>query len=145
MTRIETSVTIRRPVEEVFDFVTNVANVTQWQSGILESSQTSEGPMGVGATMRVGVRAMGRQLRWTLEVTEYEPNQKFGWKSTSGPYPMHGGYTFESVNGGTSLTFVGEAQLGGFFKLIEPLVRRSIQKWREANFGKLKDLLEART
>ncbi len=143
MARMEVSVTIKRPVEEVFDFVTDIAKNSQWRSEILEISQTSEGPMGVGATMRVVLRVMGRQQKLTMEVTEYEPNRKFFSKSTSGPFPAQGSYIFESVNGGAKLTFVGEAQLGGFFKLIEPLVVRMQQRQWKTNFANLKDLLEA--
>jgi len=143
MARIEASVTIKRPVEEVFDFVTNAANVTQWRSGISESSQTSEGPVGVGATMRGVARVMGRQLKMTSEVTEYEPNRKYSTKTTSGPIPVRMSYTFESVNGGTRVIFVGDAQLGGFLKLIEPLVVRQQQRQSEAAFANLKELLEA--
>ncbi len=99
--------------------------------------------MGVGATMRLVTRIAGRQRKLTMEVTEYEPNRKYSTKSTSGPFPVQGSYTFESVNGGTRLTFVGEAQLGGFLKLIEPLVRRRQQKRYEAGLANLRDLLEA--
>ncbi len=144
MIREEFSVVINRPIEEVFDFVTDPAKRSQWQSATLEVRQTSEGPMGVGATMRLVIRIAGRQRKLTMEVTEYEPNRKYSAKSTSGPFPVQGSYTFESVNGGTRLTFVGEAQLGGFLKLIEPLVRRRQQKRYEADYGKLKELLEAR-
>lgn len=145
MARMETSVTIRRPVEEVFDFVTNVANVMQWRSGIVELRQTSEGPMGVGATMLFVTRVMGRQIKMTMEITEYEPNRKYSTKSISGPMPAQASYTFKSVNGGTRLTFVAEAQPSGFFKLVEPLVVRMQQRRYEAELGKLKELLEART
>ncbi len=99
--------------------------------------------MGVGATMRYVIRVMGRQRRWTMEVTEYEPNRKYSTRSTSGPFPVQASYTFELVNGGTRVIFVGEGQLGGFLKLIEPLVVRMQQRRYEASFGKLKDLLEA--
>jgi len=143
MARIEASVTIKRPVEEVFDLVTDIAKTSQWRSGISESSQTSEGPLGVGATMRVVARVMGRQLKTTLEVTEYEPNRKYSTRSTSGPIPYETSYTFEPVAGGTRVIFVGDAQLGGFLKLIEPLVVRQQRRQSEAAFGKLKDLLEA--
>ena len=50
-------------------------------------------------------------------ITVYEPKRKFAAKATSGPIPVDGEYTFESVEGGTRVTLVAEAELGGYFKL----------------------------
>jgi len=52
-------------------------------------------------------------------------------------------FTFESVAGGTKVTRVTEAELGGFFKLAEPLVARMLKRQFETNFANLKDILEA--
>jgi hypothetical protein len=41
--RFENSVIINQPVQNIFDFVTNLNNNTQWQTGILELDMTSEG------------------------------------------------------------------------------------------------------
>jgi len=41
------SVEINRPVEGVFAFLQNTANETQWQQGLIESKQTSDGPLGM--------------------------------------------------------------------------------------------------
>ena len=43
MMKIENSVLINQPVKDVFDFVTDLKNNTQWQTGILELEMTSEG------------------------------------------------------------------------------------------------------
>ena len=51
MARFETSVTIDRPVEEVWKFITDLSNMPKW-SNILESKQTSPGPMGVGTMIQ---------------------------------------------------------------------------------------------
>ena len=52
-------------------------------------------------------------------------------------------YTFEPVDGG-KVTLVGEAELGGFFKLAKPIVTRAIKRQGAGNLAGLKDLLEAR-
>ena len=52
--RVETSVVVDRPVEELFEVVTNVETYCLWMPGCLGAKQTSEGPMGVGATYTDG-------------------------------------------------------------------------------------------
>jgi hypothetical protein len=66
------------------------------------------------------------------------------FESTSGPFPIEGGLTCEAAEGGTKVTLAVEADIGGFFKMAEPLVVvRTIKKQFEADVSNLKDLLEA--
>jgi uncharacterized protein YndB with AHSA1/START domain len=44
MTKLESSVVINRPPEEVFAFVTDFENSTQWMAELVEGKKTSEGP-----------------------------------------------------------------------------------------------------
>jgi hypothetical protein len=39
--RVENSVIIDQPVHNIFDFITNLNNNTQWQAGILELEMIS--------------------------------------------------------------------------------------------------------
>lgn len=144
MIKIETSVVINRPVEEVFEFTDNVENAQQWQSELSESEYTSEPPVQVGTTVRQARQYLGRRFESTWEITEYEPNRKVRFKATSGPIPFEGEVTLDSVEGGTKYTVVIEAEPGGFFKLAEPIVARTTQREWETNVATLKDLLEAR-
>jgi hypothetical protein len=52
--------------------------------------------------------------------------------------------TLEPGGGGTRLTFRGEGEPGGFFKLAEPIVGRKAERQFRSDFETLKDLLEAR-
>ncbi|HLC02735.1 MAG TPA: SRPBCC family protein [Anaerolineales bacterium] len=145
MARTETNVTINRPIEEVFAFVTDIGNATQWMSGVLEAAQTSPGAMGVGATYRFNIEVMGRKLETTGEVAVYDRPRKYAWKGTSGPFPMSGSTTCEAVAGGTRVTDTIEAEPGGFFKLAEPLLMMQMRGQMEKDMKKLKELLEKRT
>jgi uncharacterized membrane protein len=142
MTKLEVSVVIDRPIEEVFSFVADFENSPQWMAELVEAKQTSEGSVGVGTTLSGVANPLGRRAESTQEVTEYEPNSKFAIKSTSGPVTSEDAYIFESVAGGTRVTRVVKAELGGFFRMAEPLVVRMMRRQFETNFATLKDLLE---
>ena len=63
---------------------------------------------------------------------------------TSGPIPGEGCYLFEPADGGSSrFTQTFEAEVGGFFRLAEPLVGRAIRRQTEADMATLKEVLEA--
>ena len=143
MVKVEGTVVINRPIEEVFAFLANPDKSSQWQGMVLEAKQTSEGPVGVGTTGQSSSQFLGRRIESTWEVTEYELNRKTAFKSTSGPVPYEQSATLETVDEGTKVTLVAEYEVGGFFKLAEPIVARMGQRQAEADFANLKDLLEA--
>ena len=101
MVRVEGTVVINRPIEEVFAFLSNADNASQWQGGTLEAKQTSEGPVGVGTTGQVASQFLGRRMESTWEVTEYELNRKASLKTTSGPVSYENFATLEAVDEGT--------------------------------------------
>ena len=143
MAKVEKSVVINRPVEEVFAFLSDVKNWLKWQSGMLEAEPSSEGPVGVGSTSRGVNQFLGRRLEWTSEITAYELNKKVEQRIKSGPMLIEQTVTFEPVEGGTKLTLGGEGESGGLFKLAEPLVNRQMEKEMGENLSRLKDVLEA--
>ena len=145
MIKPENSVLIKRPVAEVFEYLANGENNPQWQSSAQEVKKTSDGPIGVGTKFANMGCLLGRPLETTLECTEYEPNLKLVIKVVSGPMPFKVETAFDPIaEGVTKVTFIGEADVGDFFKLLpEPIVARRIQRQFETDHTKLKDLLEA--
>jgi uncharacterized protein YndB with AHSA1/START domain len=140
----EHTVVIDRPIEEVFAFATDPDNVSLWQSTSLATEQTSEGPVGVGTTFRDTSKFLGRRIESDYEVTKNEPPHSQCVRITSGPIPGSGCYLFEpAADGSTRFTQNFEADVGGFFRLAEPLVGRAIRRQMEADMATLKDLLEA--
>jgi uncharacterized membrane protein len=143
MINVQHSVVINRPVEEVFDFVSNVENIVRWQTGALECSPISQGPSVVGAKSRYVREVLGNRVEAITEVTEYDPNRKIGFK-TDVPLPIEGSYSFEIVEGGARFTFALQAEPTGMFKLAEGMITRTVQKQIEDDCNKLKDVLESR-
>lgn len=143
MAKLETSITINRPIEQVFAFAADLANNAKWQTGVIAAEVTSPGPVGVGTKYKYDAEIMGRKLETTGELTAYDPPRITAWKATSGPFPMSGSTTFESVPGGTRVVDGMEAEPGGFFKLAEPLLIMQMRGQMEKDMKKLKELLEA--
>ena len=141
MTKLERSVLIERPIEDVWAFVHEPANDPKWQATIVEAHAPEE-PLGVGTKIREVRRFLGRRFEMEYEVTEYEPHRRSAVRVTSGPIPGGGSYAFEPVNGGTRFSMTLEIDAHGFFRLAEPIFARAAHREMEANLGQLKDLLE---
>jgi carbon monoxide dehydrogenase subunit G len=143
--KIEYSILINRPVEEVFAYVSNVENWPQWISGASEARQTSPGSMGVGTTFTQVSHYLGRQFEVNAKVTEYELNRKFAVENDGKPVPYGNTITLERAGSSTRLYDVLKASgdVGSLFKLAEPIMERMFRRQFEKDHETLKDLLEA--
>jgi len=142
MIKFEKNVLINRPQQEVFDFVTDLSNDSKWQSSIESVEQVSDGPIGVGSTWRYVGKLLGRKNETEIQMTSYEPPNQSSVKAVSGPIPFENTHKFQKQDGGTLLTFIGQAEIGGFFKIAEGLAGKQIEKQMEADAAALKRLLE---
>ena len=88
MFQVETSTVINRPVEEVFAVLSNVENNPKWVSIFQEATKTSPGPIGVGTTWHIMLKALGQRIEGDVEVVEYEANRTYVQKSKTGPVPV---------------------------------------------------------
>jgi len=143
MIKIETSVTINRPVEDVWKFISNWENFAQWDRGVLEVRQTSEGPTAVGSTLQsvrliLGLRGIG-----ALRVTEYEPNKLLAVKGSAASVSGSIRFTFEPIGDGTQLTETREVELGGLWKLIAPIILPMQETQGRNDLANVKRVLES--
>ena len=93
----EKIITINRPVEEVFAYVSDLQNGPQWQNGLLEVRRITKGPLGIGTQFTAVRKFMGRKMESVIEFTTYEPNKKIAFKSISGTSPFEQSFIFEST------------------------------------------------
>ena len=86
--RLEATILINRPAEDVFAFLNIPENHPKFVPGMLEFKKTSPGPLGqVGATIR-GVRQfLGQRMELPYEITEYEPGNRLGMKGAMARSP----------------------------------------------------------
>jgi len=143
--KLETTITIECPVDEVLAYVTVVENTTQWTESTVEALQTSEGPIGAGSTCRIVSQAMGKRFTHEFEVTDFQPGKRYAVQSTDGPFPISMTYTVEVVGEGTRLHVVSEADLGGLMSIAGALISRAAQKQMETDHRTLKRVLEFST
>lgn len=142
MFQTSNSIIINRPPQEVFDALTDPDKLTLWQSMTESVEFSSNGDVGVGSTMKVLARFLGRNIESNLEVTAWEPPHRFAWKSAK-PYPSEVTNILEAQGDGTLLTNQSQGEMGSFFNLAEGLVARMLEKQIDANHESLKLFLES--
>ena len=134
---------IYRPLQQVFAFITTPENDFHWQYGTLMSVKISKGEMDVGSLFRVVGHCLGWRMENVYEVTEFEPNKRYGFKSLSGPIDSYTVYTFEIINGFTRISNSTQISLGAPFKSNPITAEKMVKKEFRENLALLKDILES--
>ena len=145
MPEIEYSVTINRPISEVFRYIATVENNKEWQTDVIASQLSDK-------NMRTGLMfTESRKWRiWTwrmdlnADVLDYQPNKVIEFKGVLGRFPVTKRYKFASNRGTTEVTQEIEVRTGCLFMLFNPLISSGIMGRTKRTMNKLKEVLEAR-
>ncbi len=144
---VENTVTIKRPIEEVFEYVSTPENDPTWVSASLRHERTSPDAPHVGMTTEEDVKFLGQQATYTWEVTEYDPPTVIAYRATSGPLPGAAiRLRLEPVEGGTRLRHAIDLEPRGiYYKAIAPLIPWATKRLIDSLDSTLKNLLEGKT
>ncbi|HET6944610.1 MAG TPA: SRPBCC family protein [Gaiellaceae bacterium] len=130
----------RMPVE-VFDYLTDVSNLPSWQSGVHGAELIGE--PGAGAKIQEHRHLLGRELRTTLQIEEYERPRLFVLRALDSPVPFSVRHVLEANGNGTRLTVTGEGDAGMLPGFALGIIARRAEKQFRKDFERLKRLLES--
>jgi uncharacterized protein YndB with AHSA1/START domain len=144
LTHIEHTVTIARPVEDVWAYVMDARNDPKWMTNVIEVGRGADQPVAVGLEIEETVQFYGVRIPTTLTITEHDPPRRSAIDAR-GPAGVggSGSYYLEPVDGLTRFTMSTDTDAHGFFKLAEPLFARMARRDLASSAEHLKDLLEA--
>lgn len=141
MFTIEQQILINRPVAEVFDYVTNSANIPCWRADVL-GVNGAVGSMATGSQFEELVSFMGRKT-YTMRVIEYQPHHRAVIQTIAGP-GVSPTQTFEFAPSecGTRFSVRAQVRTAGMFRLMEPMMPAMFKKTWGQYLANLKQILE---
>ncbi len=124
MKRVERQATIGAPPDEVFAYLSNLDNLSEWQAGVVSARRTSEGEMRVGATAIVAREIMGNRVEAPLTITEHDPPRRLAIGSEVSGVKAHATLDFAPAEGGkaTDLTFAMEIRGSMLTVFMKPMI-----------------------
>jgi carbon monoxide dehydrogenase subunit G len=135
---------IARSPQEVFAVLSNPTNATEFLDNITESTQLTDGPIGVGTRFRETRVVGGKKATADLLVSAYEPDTHIGISTEAEGITVEYHYRLEPESGGTRLTWICELEANGLRKMMLPMVAAIMKKEDGSHLQKLKSYLEAR-
>lgn len=142
MTEITDTILINQPVEIIFDFLTDLENLSVRIPSVTKVAMISGGEMRVGTQFLVTSRAKGKKTKIVYEVMECEKNQAYETKIISGSQPFQERYQLAKDENGTRVTLTAIGDMPGLIRIFIRSFERLLKKQVEKDLERLKDLLE---
>jgi uncharacterized protein YndB with AHSA1/START domain len=144
MAEVEATVTIARPVEEVFRFFLDLdKNGSHMDPSIESVVKTPLGPTRPGTAFRIRQRILGKVRDTTTTFMSLEPNRKIEIAASFGPLRPKGASVFDEGNRGTTVAVRVNPNPIGPFKLLTPLFARVVRKVWGERLARIKAVLES--
>ncbi len=135
------SITIQKPVNEVFEYINNLDNMPAWQAGIEKLSYTRN-PADLGTRFVLERVIMGRSFKISLKIVEFEINRGYTARMMDGPLNMHIRISLEAIEGGTAMTTQMKGEAKGLARLAESVISAQMALSVREDGERLKALLE---
>jgi len=140
--RVERSVLIGRPSDEVFAYVSDVRNDPSWHTDVREVRASTD-DVRVGTVFEVRVKPSMGVSEGTMTVSRLEPNRLVEFRGAMGRMAPTVSNMCEPEGAGTRVTRRVELEPSGLMRLMSPLVARMIGKNNERFLANLKRLMES--
>ncbi len=144
MIRNVSSVVIKRPVAEVFEYASNLENLAKADKTIESISRSGKGALGVGSQFKGRRKIKGREFNPEFTLTEFEASKTVAWKETGVGGDPEGIFRVEQTQEGTRLTLVTTMKTSGALRFLEFLSAGVIKKQDTHVLKTFKSTLEAR-
>lgn len=127
--RIEQRFNVASTPDAVFDYMTDPANLRDWQTSKTRVEVLSDGRPRVGFRLREWTKVPGRkEFEQVVEFTRFERPTLLHTHIVEGPQPIDGTWSLSATNGGTRVHFVAEGRLRGAMRVAAPIVQRAIDR-----------------
>lgn len=146
MPEVNCSVTINKPVSQVFRYAIEADKVQQWQPDVESVHQTEDKlRVGVMITQKRNTYVMGWRLDLNADVITYQPNKIIEYKGVLGRFPVSGRMEFQSSGGITTVIEHINIRMGFIFGLFAPFMRGTMTRRTQRALNTLKEQLETQS
>jgi hypothetical protein len=124
MSRIESTITVSKSIEDTFSFLNKRESHLNFIPRMIALKQTSHGDFGqVGTTAHGMLNYFGVKIPVQYEITEHEVDRRLAMKGKMGPVRFQDGYILSPSENGARIKFWLELHPTGWTKLFSPFAR----------------------
>jgi len=122
MAHVRETVASPKPQAEVFAYLSDFATTAEWDPGVSQAEQITDGPIAVGTRVRVVAAFMGRAVELVYEVTEFEPPRRIVLRGENSTTLSIDEIVVDPDGEGSRVTYDANLTLRGALRLADPLL-----------------------
>ncbi len=137
---------VRCGAQQAFNHVARgfFVNHSRWDPAVIEMIRDDNGPVRLGTTGQEVRSVPGNKVVSAVRVTTFEPDRRFGFRTTSGPMLEVADWTVDATPTGARVTMaLAFTPLARTMRIMAPLLRRLIARNVRANSERLREALDS--
>jgi len=138
--RLRKTVTVDKPVDKVFAYLSDFATTTEWDPGTVQTVRIS-GDGAVGTEYRNTTRFAGRETQLTYVVDELVPNQRIALRGENKTVIASDTMTFRTSGRGTEVTYTADFTFKGLTRFLAPLLKPALNRLGDRAEAGMRDAL----
>jgi carbon monoxide dehydrogenase subunit G len=140
---VERTFTVSRPIEDVFDYLSDFTHTNDWDPGTIETRRL-EGDGGLGTTYANRSEFMGRETELTYETIGFDRPTFFSARGRNKTATATDTMTFTRDGDRTQIAYRADFQFHGIARYLAPLlVRRKLDSLADETVQQLRTTLES--
>lgn len=140
---VERTFTVSRPIEDVFDYLSDFENTNEWDPGTIETRRTS-GDGGLGTVYANTSEFAGRRTELTYETVGFDRPTFFSARGKNKTATATDSMTFTRDGARTQIHYRADFQFHGVVKVFAPLVvGRKLESLADETVEQLRRSLES--
>lgn len=140
MQHIERTVVVDKPLQRVWDYLSDFRSTNDWDPGTVRTERTS-GDGQMGTVYHNTSKFLGRETVVIYTVQRYEPPHLIQLEGVNDSVRATDTLTFIGDENRTSVTYRAEFEFKGVARIAEPLMRFPLRKLGDDAEKKLNDVL----
>jgi carbon monoxide dehydrogenase subunit G len=126
--RLEETRFVSRPIEEVFAYTADFANIENWDPGVESSKMVGEGPAQLGTVYDLTVKFGATASPMKYEITAYEPPARVVLVGTGDKVDAIDEIRFSRADNMTRIDYTADLEFKGALRFIAPMARGTMRK-----------------
>jgi len=120
--RLQRTVTVQKPLDKVFDYLSDFTTTTEWDPGTVETVRSS-GDGALGTEYLNTSTFAGRQTQLTYVVVDLVPNRQISLRGENKTVTALDTMTFRDMGNETEVTYTADFTFKGITRLVAPLMK----------------------
>lgn len=127
----------------MFAYLSDFTTTAEWDPGVKEAEQLTDGPVGVGTRVRVVALFMGREVELVYEVSEFEPPRRIVLRGENSTTLSIDEIVVDPVGEECRVGYDANLTLKGPLRLVDPLLALLFRRIADRAIGGLRKAVGA--